>query len=77
MSRLFLLLGVTLVFAQCEPANEPVSAVKVIRPVFPKPVFISAPWDCDLPNFQAQQAVVIASSSPRHWLRKSFHLKLL
>lgn len=64
MSRLFLLLGVAFVFAQCEPANEPVAAAKVIRPAFPKPIFISAPWECTLPNFEKPQMPVKEFTAP-------------
>lgn len=36
----------------------------VIRPAFPKPAFISAPWDCKLPNFEKPEAVKKAFLAP-------------
>jgi hypothetical protein len=36
----------------------------VIRPAFPKSVFISSPWDCKLPNFEKPEAVKKAFLAP-------------
>lgn len=36
----------------------------MIKPVFPKPIFISAPWDCKLPNLEPWTKPVMEFTAP-------------
>lgn len=69
LSHLRLLLPALVMSAGCivgcdskKPAADNQS--KVIHPTFPKTVFISAPWDCKLPNFEKTQRPIKEFTAP-------------